>query len=84
MLRKLKYLIPLVVIMTSLSCKKSFLDINTDPNNPTTIEVSKLLPTTQRTLGDALSLDENNGGLSNVLAVYSHQIQHGKNQINMV
>lgn len=74
MLRKLKYFVPLVVIMTSLSCKKGFLDINTDPNNPTIIEVSKLLPTTQRTLGDALSLDENNGGLSNVLAVYSHQM----------
>jgi hypothetical protein len=74
MLRKLKYFVPLVAVMVSLSCKKGFLDINTDPNNPTTIEVSKLLPTTQRTLGDALSLDENNGGLSNVLAVYTHQM----------
>ena len=55
------------------SCKK-MLDINTDPNNPTSIEISKLLPTTQRTLGDALSMDENNGGLSNGLAVYTHQM----------
>jgi len=74
MLRKLKYYIPLVAVVTSLSCSKDFLDINTDPNNPTTIEVSKILPTTQRTLGDALSMDENNGGLSNVLAVYVHQM----------
>ena len=61
-------------MVASLSCSKDFLDINTDPNNPTTIEVSKILPTTQRTLGDALSMDENNGGLSSVLAVYVHQM----------
>lgn len=74
MLRKIKYLIPLVCLVTFLSCSKGFLDINTDPNNPTSIEVSKILPTTERTLGDALSMDENNGGLSNVLAVYVHQM----------
>ncbi|HMK18487.1 MAG TPA: SusD/RagB family nutrient-binding outer membrane lipoprotein [Chitinophagaceae bacterium] len=72
MLHKIKLLIPLVGLL-AVSCKK-FLDINTDPNNPTTIEVSKLLPTTQRTLGDALSMDEQNGGLSEVLAVYTHQM----------
>ncbi|HET9745060.1 MAG TPA: SusD/RagB family nutrient-binding outer membrane lipoprotein, partial [Chitinophagaceae bacterium] len=69
---KLRILIPVVAMMT-VSCKK-FLDINIDPNNPTTIEVSKLLPTTQRTLGDALSMDEQNGGLSEILAVYTHQM----------
>jgi hypothetical protein len=74
MLRKLKNIIPLVALVTASSCEKNFLDINTDPNNPTVVEVSKLLPTTQRTLGDALSMDENNGGLSNVLAVYAHQM----------
>jgi hypothetical protein len=72
MLHKIKFLIPLVAL-TSVSCKK-FLDINKDPNNPTTIEVSKLLPTTQRTLGDLLSMDEQNGGLSEILAVYAHQM----------
>ena len=68
----IKFFIPLVALLV-VSCKK-FLDINTDPNNPTTIEVSKLLPTTQRTLGDLLSMDEQNGGLSEVLAVYTHQM----------
>ena len=72
MLHKIKLLIPLIGLL-AVSCKK-FLDINTDPNNPTTIEVSKLLPTTQRTLGDALSMDEQNGGLSEILAVYTHQM----------
>ena len=56
-----------------MSCKKT-LDINTDPNNPTSIEVGKLLSTTQRSLGDALSMDENNGALSEILAVYVHQM----------
>lgn len=73
MTRQIKFLLPLLLIMVAMSCKK-FLDINTDPNNPTTIEVSKLLPTTQRTLGDALSMDEQNGGLSEILAVYTHQM----------
>ena len=72
MLHKIKFLVPLVGLL-AISCKK-FLDINTDPNNPTTIEVSKLLPTTQRTLGDLLSMDEQNGGLSEILAVYTHQM----------
>src|SRR6478752_6410016 len=72
MLRKLKYTL-LIGVLAGTSCKK-MLDINTDPNNPTTIEISKLLPTTERTLGDALSFDENNGGLSNGLAVYTHQM----------
>src|SRR5574339_539500 len=73
MIRKMKYIMPALALMAA-SCTKSFLDINKDPNNPTSIEVSKLLPTTQRTLGDALSLDENNGGISEVLAVYTHQM----------
>jgi len=72
MTHKIKLLIAVVALLT-VSCKK-FLDINTDPNNPITVEVSKLLPTTQRTLGDVLSMDEQNGGLSEILAVYTHQM----------
>ncbi|MGZ3939160.1 MAG: hypothetical protein ACXVLT_10930, partial [Flavisolibacter sp.] len=72
MLRRIKYLIP-VIALGATSCKKA-LDINTDPNNPTAIEVSKILPTTERTLGDGLSMDENNGSLSEGLAVYVHQM----------
>ena len=72
MIRKLKFFIPLVALV-AISCKKA-LDINSDPNNPTAIEVGKLLSNAQRTLGDALSMDENNGGLSEILAVYVHQM----------
>ena len=73
MIRKLKYYIPLIGLLV-VSCTKDFLNVNTDPNNPTSIEVGKLLSTAQRTLGDALSMDENNGGLSEILAVYTHQM----------
>ena len=72
MFRKILYIVPLVTFLAS--CTKDFLDINVDPNNPTSIEPSKLLPGVQKTLGDALSMDEQNGGLSEILAVYSHQM----------
>jgi hypothetical protein len=70
---KFLYWIPLVLLLFG-SCKK-FLDINTDPNNPTNVEPSKLLPTIERNLGDALAIGGgNNGGLSTLLAVYMHQM----------
>src|SRR5690606_15124613 len=71
MIRKILFI---VMVLFTVSCTKDFLDINTDPNNPTAIEVSKLLPRAQRTLGDALALGEDNGGLSQILSVYTHQM----------
>jgi hypothetical protein len=74
MTRKLKYIVPFALIMT-VSCTKEFLDVNTDPNQPSIIEVSKLLPTAQKGLGDALAIGGgDNGGLSQVLSVYTHQV----------
>lgn len=74
MIRKLKYIFPVAIVLLA-SCTKEFLDVNTDPNNPTTIQVSKLLPTAEKGLGDALAIGGgNNGGLSEVLAVYTHQL----------
>ncbi len=73
MLRKLKYILPVAMVFLS-SCKKDFLNINADPNNPTAVEVSKVLPNAERSLGDALALGENAGGLSEILAVYTHQM----------
>ncbi|MEJ7737403.1 MAG: SusD/RagB family nutrient-binding outer membrane lipoprotein [Chitinophagaceae bacterium] len=73
MLRKFIYIIPIALL--AASCSKDFFDINKDPNNPTTIEVSKLLTTAERNLGDGLAFGGgNNGGLSQILAVYTHQI----------
>lgn len=70
------YLIPALVLMM-LSCKKT-LDINTDPNNPSAVPVSLLLPTVERGLGDALTTGPGNtaadgGGLSQILEVYIHR-----------
>lgn len=68
------YFLPLALLLAS--CKKSdFLNINQDPNNPTSIEISKLLPTAIKNLGNGLSMGGNaNAGLSQVLAVYTHQM----------
>ncbi len=68
MTRKLLMAIMLGAIITT-SCKKS-LDINIDPNNPSTIEVSKLLPTAIINLGNSLAMGS---GLSQILSVYTHQ-----------
>lgn len=69
---KFKYILP--GLMFLFSCKKN-LDINTDPNNPSNIEVSKLLPTAEKGLGDALAIGNGSfGGLSEILSVYTHQL----------
>src|SRR3712207_6802021 len=75
MINRLKYIIPVAMIVILSSCKKEFFNINTDPNNPTDAPMDLLLPTAQRTLGDALSMGGgNNGGLSQLLEVYVHRI----------
>jgi hypothetical protein len=70
------YVLPLVCIMGILSCKNSdFLDINHDPNNPTTVSISKLLPTAVKSLGSGLAMGNGgNAGISEVLSEYTHQI----------
>lgn len=74
MLRKLRYILPGVLLMTAASCDKT-LNINKDPNNPTTIAVSKLLTNSEQNLGYSLSLGGGNiGGLSQDLSVYTHQL----------
>lgn len=67
-----KFLLPAFLIF-AVSCTKSFLDINTDPNNPIRLEVSKLLPLIERNIGDGLAMGASSGGVSQVLSVYTHQ-----------
>ena len=69
----IKYSVLGILFTSFISCKK-YLDINTDPNNPTTMDVSKLLPAAERAVGDGLSMGSGTGGLSEVLAVYMHQM----------
>lgn len=68
MIRKLKYLIPVVLLI--ISCKKQ-LDINTDPYNPSTVSIPKLLPAVQLNLGVNLATSS---GISQVLEVYMHRL----------
>lgn len=75
MISKLKYIIPIAAIVVLASCKKDYLNINNDPNNPTDAPIDLLLPTAERTLGDALAMGGgNNGGLSQILEVWVHRI----------
>lgn len=76
MISKLKYIIPVAAVIIGLSsCKKEFLNINTDPNNPVEAPVPLLLTAAERALGDALAMGGGeNGGLSQILEVYIHRI----------
>src|SRR5919107_1207500 len=75
MMSKLKYIIPIAAIVIMASCKKEYLNINNDPNNPTDAPIDLLLPTAERTLGDALSMGGgDNGGFSQTLEVWVHRI----------
>ncbi|MCW3092055.1 MAG: hypothetical protein JWP81_3124 [Ferruginibacter sp.] len=53
------------------SCKKSFFDINVDPNNPSTLPVNNLLPEIEKNLGDASAITS---GISVALEVYMHRL----------
>ncbi|HET6994692.1 MAG TPA: SusD/RagB family nutrient-binding outer membrane lipoprotein [Chitinophagaceae bacterium] len=76
--RSIKLLLLCTVVFTS--CKK-YLDINKDPNNPLTIEVSKLLPTAENSLGNSLAIGNGTtGGLSQILEVYTHQLSTRESQ----
>ena len=77
---KLKYILPVAIAITAGACKKN-LDINHDPDNPTSLPISKLLTTVERDLGSALSMGPSttndygapSGGLSNQLETYVHR-----------
>lgn len=70
-MKKLLYILPIAFLLGS--CKKT-LDINDNPNEPTTLSVEILLPSIERNLGDGLAMGSgSNGGLSQVLSVYTHQ-----------
>jgi len=77
---KLKYIIPVMFVLITSSCKKN-LDINHDPDNPTSLPISKILPTVERDLGLALSMGTSwtndygnpSGGLGMELETYVHR-----------
>ena len=65
------------VLIMATGCTKEFLDINTDPNNPTDIAINQLLPSAERGLTAVLGYTNDARsarGISTVLAVYTHQL----------
>ncbi|HRO46200.1 SusD/RagB family nutrient-binding outer membrane lipoprotein [Agriterribacter sp.] len=73
-MKYLKYILP-GILLFSLSCTKGYLDVNTDPNNPTEMAEAKLLPNAQKALADNLGFGvDGAGGFSYMLSVYTHQI----------
>ncbi|MBV7533662.1 SusD/RagB family nutrient-binding outer membrane lipoprotein [Chitinophaga sp. sic0106] len=64
-------------LLTTVGCTKGFLDINTDPNNPSQATSSQLLTASEQGLAYALGFS-NSGrgaiGFTEVLAVYMHQV----------
>jgi hypothetical protein len=73
MTQKFKYIMLAGLMITSVSCKKA-LNINTDPYAPTAAPVNKLLPTAELYLGISQSISPSNGGISEVLEVYTHRL----------
>ena len=53
------------------SCEKDFLDINTDPNNPTDVPVAQLLPAVELSVADATSIAS---GTSSSTAYMMHHL----------
>ncbi len=74
-----KYIkIPLLALVLLLagSCN-DYLDINDDPNNPTAVPLSQILPFAQATTAGALGLGT--AGLSDILEVWTHHLVQRSN-----
>lgn len=71
MLRKIKYIIPVAFAIALASCTKKTFDINSNPNKPLALPISKILPVVELNLGASVAIGS---GISNVLEVYTHQL----------
>lgn len=73
---KHKYLLHSLMLATALlvmpACEKGFLDINVDPNNPTDVPLTQLLPYAELGLSNAISIHSQ--GLGEPAACFAHYI----------
>ena len=67
----------LALVLFIVSCD-DFLDINEDPNNPVKAELTTMLPYAQANMFGALGFGT--AGVTDILAVYTHQIVQRGNQ----
>jgi hypothetical protein len=58
------------------SCQKNFLDINTDPNNPTDLPLTQILPAAEG--GLTFNLCQNVGGINSATSTFVHQIVNSR------
>lgn len=70
-MRKFKYILPVAIALASASCNKATFDINSNPNLPTSLPISKILPTVEKNLGSALAIGS---GISQNLEPTIHRI----------
>ena len=68
-------ILPLVIIMM-MGCEKNFLDINTDPNSPTDLPLTQILPAAQ--VGMAFNLSSSVSGFNNASSTFVHQIVNAR------
>lgn len=71
----MKILLAFLMLLAG-GCTKNFLDINTDPNNPSKASLGLLLTHIEKGVADNLSV---NGGLANITEVYMHQMTTREN-----
>ena len=68
---KFKYILPMILAAGMIgSCSKSTFDINTDPNNPSSLPAKNLLSGIEHTLGNVNAI----GNIGDILEVYMHRI----------
>jgi len=68
------YKILLAILILITGCTKDFLDINKDPNYPTSAPLNQLLTHIEADLSWSLCLNGQSAGFGNFAAVYMHQI----------
>lgn len=71
-INRIKNIFFVALVLSTVSCSKQ-LDINIDPNNPTSLSSSVLLPQIEKSVGSALSMGT---GFGNNLSAYTHQMVH--------
>jgi hypothetical protein len=73
---KIKTLAMMVILIIASGCQQDFLDINTDPNNPSDVTLAQLLTNAQVTMVNSMGIG--NDGLSTPTSILVHQtVQRG-------
>lgn len=72
-----KIFVCVIIIFTITACEDNFLDINTDPNNPTDAALFQLLPAAQTNMGFVFGYS--NGGLNSHAAIAMHHFSRRGN-----